>query len=74
MKSFYNALVRYNDEWPPLPAPYPFRPAHQGKKPVTLEQQRQVTFQIDKQKDIQEKIQQMKRDTAKKERTQVRKH
>ena len=33
-KTFYNALVRYNEEWPPLPAPSPFRPEHQGKKPV----------------------------------------
>ena len=72
-KTFYNALVRYNEEWPPLPAPSPFRPAHQGKKPIQLEQRRWVTFLINKQKDFQEQIKQMQRDIAKKERKQVRK-
>ena len=36
-KTIYNALVRYNEEWPPLPAPSPFRPAHQGKKPDQID-------------------------------------
>ena len=43
-RSFYNALARYNEDWPPLPATSPMRATRKGKKPIPLEQRRWMTF------------------------------
>ena len=37
LQKISKSMLCYNKEWPPLPAPSPFRPAHQGEKPVPLE-------------------------------------
>ena len=66
-KTIYNALVRYNEEWPPLPAPSPLQPAHQGKKPVLLERRRNsvrkmVSFRIEVKKLFFEEMKQQERE------------
>ena len=68
LQKLSKSMLRYNEEWPPLPAPSSCRPAHQGEKPVQLERR-----QIDDQKAFQESIKQLQRDVAKKERQRVRK-
>ena len=72
LQKLSKSMLRYNEEWPPLPAPSSCRPAHQGEKPVQLERRRWVTFQIDDQKAFQESIKQLQQDVAKKERKRVR--